>query len=160
MSLEQTAVAAADSNDERRSGHDRRRHSLRTLTYCGLHGRGRRRHRRRAGEDYYLDWYDPTLVYAVMGIMLLSSFDALLTLTLLTRGAYEANLFMAQLLSISDHLFVIIKLAITGLGLLFLLMHAHFRIFGIITGRQAIHALLPVYGLLIAYELLLLVMIQ
>lgn len=158
MRPQQNAPAApsAVALNDRRSGSDRRRHSLRTLTYCGLRGRGRRRHRRREHHDYYLDWYEPALVYTAVSIMLLSCFDALFTLTLLDRGADEINLLMAHLLSISDHLFVITKVAITGFGLLFLLMHAHFRIFGLVTGRQAIHALLPVYGVLIAYEVLLL----
>ena len=50
--LTTTAIA------ERRQMHDRRVHSWRTLTYCGLKGRGRRRHARRDDYNYYLDWYD------------------------------------------------------------------------------------------------------
>ncbi len=160
MSPDPMTAAPDGASEERRRTADRRRHSLRTLTYCGLSGRGRRRQRRRADQDYYLDWYEPRLVYVAMGIMLLSSLDALLTLTLLEHGAYEANLLMARLLSVSVQTFVTGKLIITGAGVLFLLMHAHFRILGVVTGWQALHGLLPVYVTLIVYELVLLARIQ
>ncbi len=143
-------------SEERRDQTDRRRHSWRTVTYCGLHGRGRRRHARREGHDYYLDWYDPRLVLTGLGVVLLSCVDALLTLTLLNRGAYEANQLMAQLLEISTGTFVATKIAITCIGILFLLMHSHFRILKVTTGKQVLKLLLSVYGVLIVYEAVLL----
>ena len=156
-----TTTAALNSQrlEERRDQPDRRRHSWRTLTYCGLHGRGRRRHARREGQDYYLDWYDPRLVVTGLAVILLSCLDALLTLTLLNRGAYEANQFMAHLMEISTGTFVATKIAITCIGILFLLMHSHFRILKVTTGRQVLKLLLSVYGVLIAYEAVLLVTI-
>lgn len=152
-------MAVMDSeahNEERRGQKDRRRHSWRTLTYCGLQGRGRRRHARREGHDYYLDWYEPGLVLTGLGVILLSCLDALLTLTLLEHGAYEANQFMARLLEISISTFVATKIAITCIGILFLLMHSHFQILKITTGKQVLKLALSVYSALILYELVLL----
>jgi len=149
-------TADAASVPERRNGQDRRRHSWRTLTYCGLHGRGRRRHARRHGHNYYLDWYDPALVATGVAVLMMSAMDALFTLTLLDKGAYEANYFMAQLLEVSVEVFVWCKVAITGAGVMFLLMHANFHILGITSGRRMLQFMLPVYGLLMAYELVLL----
>jgi hypothetical protein len=143
-------------SSERRDGRDRRRHGWRTLTYCGLHGRGRRKHVRRQGHNYYLDWYDPALVFTGLSVLMMSAMDALFTLTLLKKGAYEANYFMAQLLETSIEAFVWSKVAITAAGVMFLLMHANFHILGITSGKRMLQFMVPVYGLLIAYELVLL----
>lgn len=141
---------------ERREGADRRHHSWRTVTYCGLHGRGRRRQLRRHDHSYYLDRYDHRLVFTGLLVLLLSCVDAMFTLTLLDKGAYEANYLMAQLLAVGDKPFVIAKVVITAAGVLFLLMHAHFRILGITSGKHMLQALAAAYGLLIGWELLLL----
>lgn len=152
----QTTIESGDRLVDRRTHPDRRRHAFRTLTYCGLAQRGRRRETRRTGDNYYLDWYDPRLVFAGLGILLLSTTDAALTLILMGLGATELNTIMDHLMNISIPLFVAAKIAITAGGVLFLLTHAHFHILKLTTGRRVIHALLGVYALLIAYELFLL----
>ncbi|HED18472.1 MAG TPA: hypothetical protein ENI74_03100 [Gammaproteobacteria bacterium] len=141
---------------ERRKSEDRRHHSWRTLTYCGFQGQGRRQQARRDGHNYYLDWYKPSLVLTGLAVLLLSCLDALLTLTLLNQGAYEANFLMAHLLERSDVVFVVTKVAVTAIGIVFLLMHSHFRLLNITTGKRLLQFLVPTYGLLIIYELLLL----
>jgi hypothetical protein len=164
MSAEQQQISAlapaSDRQIERREDTDRRRHTWRTLTYCGLHGRGRRRHARRHDHSYYLDRYDQRLVFTGLLVLLLSCVDALFTLTLLNKGAYEANYLMAQLLAMGDKPFVIVKVAITAAGVLFLLMHAHFRIFRISSGKRMLQFLAGTYTLLIGWELLLLGVIE
>jgi hypothetical protein len=155
-----TVAAASDQQVERRFGPDRRRHSWRTLTYCGLRGRGRRRQARRRNHNYYLDRYAPGLVFTGLLLVLLSSLDAALTLTLLDKGAYEANYVMAQLLAKGDGPFVITKIAITVAGVLILLAHAHFQVLRVTNGKRALEFLVCVYGLLIGWELLLLRVIE
>jgi hypothetical protein len=140
--------------------HDRRLHSWRTLTYCGFQGRGRRRHARRNDCNYYLDWYDPRLVFTGIAILLMSYLDALFTLTLLDRGAYEANYFMARLMETSDELFIGVKLAVTAFGIVVLLMYSHFQIWRIISGKRLLQTVVTVYGLLISYELILLAVMK
>ncbi len=154
-------MAAAGSGQshttsERRNQNDRRSHSLRTLTYCGIKGRGRRRIARRDKHDYYLDWYEPRLVLTGLAVLLMSCLDAMFTLTLLSRGAYEANYLMAMLLEIDQALFVTAKIGITAAGVMFLLMHSHFRVLRMFNGRKLLQWMVPVYGLLISYELVLL----
>ena len=141
---------------ERRERHDRRRHSWRTITYCVFEGRGRRRCVRRNDHDYYLDWYDPKLVLTGIAVMVMSYLDALFSLMLLERGAEEANFFMARLMQTSDELFIAIKLAVTALAIIFLLMHAHFRVLHIFSGKHLLLAAVILYGMLIGYELILL----
>jgi len=159
MNQQPQAITGNQASD-RRVAVDRRQHSWRTVTYCGLRGRGRRRSTRRDRHSYYLDWYEPGLVFTGLGVLLLSCLDALLTLTLLSRGAYEANYFMARLLESGDAAFVAAKVAITAAGILFLLMHSHFRLLSMTNGKRLLQMLLAVYGLLIAYELVLLGTIQ
>ena len=139
-----------------RQKHDRRLHSWRTVTYSGFRGRGRRRHARRKGNDYYLDWYDPRLVLTGITILFMSCLDAMFTLTLLNRGAYEFNYFMARLMEISDEMFVAVKLVVTAFGIIFLLVHAHFHILRVISGKRLLQIVVAIYGLLIGYELILL----
>ena len=141
---------------ERRDLRDRRRHSWRTLTYCGFQGRGRRRYARRNDSNYYLDWYGPGLVLTGIAVLMLSSLDALFTLTLLDRGAHEANYFMARLIEVDDDLFVAVKLAVTTVGIMVLLMHAHFFIWRMISIRRVLKTIVILYGLVIAYQLILL----
>lgn len=158
MSTETQSIslsAAGNAAADRRDVQDRRRHSWRTVTFCGLHGRGRRRQARRQHQSYYLDHYDSRLVFTGLLVLLLSCVDALLTLTLLDRGAYETNYLMARLLEIGNQPFVVTKIAITATGVLFLLMHAHFRILRLTSGKSMLQFLACVYGLLIAWEIVL-----
>lgn len=154
IEAEATAIA------ERRGNHDRRRHSWLTLTYCGFEGRGRRRYARRNDSDCYLDWYDPKLVFTGIAVLVMSCMDAVFSLMLLDRGAYEANYFMARLMETSDELFVTVKTAVTAFGIMFLLMHAHFRIMRVISGKRLLETVVVVYGLLIGYELMLLAVME
>lgn len=156
MPLQEEAITATDLSAERRHDEDRRRHSWRTLTYCGLQGRGRRHQVRRIDHSYYLDRYAPGLVMTGLLVLLLSCVDAMFTLTLLGKGAYEANQLMAALLDLGTHPFVITKIAITAFGVVFLLMHSHFRVLRITNGKRMLEFLAGVYVLLIGWELLLL----
>jgi len=155
MSAQEQVITGTTRAAERRQDEDRRRHSLRTLTYCGMRGRGRRHQVRRSDHSYYLDRYEPKLVMTGLLVLFLSCLDALFTLSLLSKGAYEANHLMAALLELGTHPFVITKVAITAAGVLFLLMHSHFRILRVTSGKRMLEVLAGVYGLLIIWELFL-----
>ena len=104
--LRATAIA------ERRERHDRRRHSWRTITYCGFEGRGRRRSARRNDCDYNLDCYDPKLVITGIAVMVMSYLDALFSLMLLEWGDDDDKFLMGRLLLKSDELFFAINLSV------------------------------------------------
>lgn len=156
MSIQQEIVLQPGLSVERRESEDRRRHSWRTLVYCGLRGRGRRHQARRLDHNYYLDRYTPRLVMTGLLVLLLSCVDAMFTLVLLSKGAYEANHLMAALLNLGTHPFVITKIVVTAIGVLFLLAHAHFRILRVTSGKRLLELLVGAYTLLIGWELLLL----
>ncbi len=136
---------------ERRFGHDRRRTTLRTFLQGGF--TPRRRAGRRAGEQYWIvDWHDAHLLVPAVAILLLNVADALLTLTLLTVGASEANPFIAFILDAHPKLFAAVKIGMTGLGVLVMVAMARARVFGYFRVATVMHGILAAYVVLTAYE--------
>jgi hypothetical protein len=82
--------------------------------------------------------------------------DALLTITLLQRGAYEANPLMAPLVHGSPLLFASIKFGLTASGLVVLILLARVRLFRNVPVAFVLYGVLFAYAVLIGYELWLL----
>ncbi|TLY74827.1 MAG: hypothetical protein E6K43_07145 [Gammaproteobacteria bacterium] len=131
---------------------DRRMHVLRAL----LHGSfsPRRRGPRRADERALsaVDWHHPQWLAIAMLIVVSSCTDALLTLMLVERGAYEANPLMAPLLGGSGSLFAVVKIGLTAGGVVLLTQLARIRAFGRITVGVLLYTVLVIYSALIVYE--------
>ncbi|MDH3419434.1 MAG: DUF5658 family protein [Gammaproteobacteria bacterium] len=144
-------VMFADEGIERRGGYDRRELSMRTFMQGGL--TPRRRGGRRAGEGHALvDWHEPHLLFMSLMILLLSVTDAFLTLTLMTHGATEANPVLAYVLADHPELFALVKLTLTGIGILVLVALARARVFRIIRVSAVMQSCLVLYIALICYE--------
>lgn len=145
------------AGDNRRVSDDRRKQTLwaHINTNPDFHKRcsGRREADR---HDAYLDRYKPLFVYITLGVLLLSCLDATFTLTLLQHGSVELNPFMAWLIEINPHLFVAVKLGITGLAIVLLLAHFQFRVFRSLKVVYFLHLSLFGYLALISYEMMLL----
>jgi hypothetical protein len=136
---------------DRRLGCDRRRMTWRTFIHGGL--TPRRRDGRRYAEGHSLvDWHEPHLLFLSLAILLLSVTDAFLTLTLMTRGAHEANPILALLLDAHPGLFAGAKMTMTGAGVLVLVALGRARVFRIILVSAIMHWCVYVYCALIAYE--------
>jgi len=135
---------------DRRRGYDRRRVTLRTFVQGGL--KPRRRGGRRA-EDAFLqvDWHEPHLLVVSTTILLLSVADALLTLLLLSHGAYEANPVMAYVLRDHPEAFAAVKMALTGSGVLVLVAASRAKVLRLILVSSIIHAFLLAYVALSCY---------
>ena len=127
-------------------------HVLRAL----LHGsfRPRRRGPRRADESAVsaVDWHHPQWLAIAMLIVVFSCTDALLTLVLLERGAYEANPMMAPLVAGSAAAFAVVKIGLTAGGVVLLTQLARLRAFGGVPVGVLLYLVLALYGALIAYE--------
>lgn len=136
---------------DRRLGYDRRRLSLRTFLQGGFTPR-RRGGRRGTESTALVDWHEPHLLLLSILILLLSVTDAFLTLTLLTRGAHEANPILAFVLERYPELFASVKMSLTGAGVLVLVAMARAKVFRVIRVSSIIHWCLGGYVLLIAYE--------
>jgi hypothetical protein len=145
-------LAAATASEPERRRTERRRHVLRAL----LHGsfRPRRRGPRRADEHQVsaVDWHHPQWLAIAMLIGVFSAADALLTLMLMERGAYEVNPFMAPLVGGSALSFALVKVGLTAGGVVLLTQIARIRAFGRIPVGVFLYSVLALYGALIAYE--------
>lgn len=121
---------------------------------------GRRRGHRRSVHDLEngVDWYDSSLLYMAMAIMVLSALDATFTLRLMSAGIVEEwNPFMRALIENDVQLFANVKVAVTAFALIFLVVCYHGRVsrFGIPIS-WIFKATLFGYSALICYELVLL----
>ena len=129
---------------------DRRVLSWRTFVQGSL--TPRRRASRRGEANSLIDWHEPHLLFLSIMILLLSVTDAFLTLTLLARGAHEANPFLAVVLEQFPRSFAAIKMALTGGGVIVLVALARVRVFRVIFISSIIHWCMLAYVVLIAYE--------
>jgi hypothetical protein len=147
-------VAVAEDDRLERQLKDRRRTTFHSLTYGAIvHGRRREPRRLNDTRAHYVDWYDERLFVTVIGIFSLCCLDALFTLILVGMGAEEINPVMAALLEHGVGTFVYTKLAITGFGLVFLVVHAAFWIADTIRVSHILYALLGGYVTLCGYQL-------
>lgn len=141
---------------ERRSGVERRQMSVAAYWRGALNPR--RRFGRRASDRTYpiIDWHSPRLLALVLLILGLSALDGVLTIMLMSQGAYEANPLMA--LFVPHHLgwFAAVKLVLTSMGAAVLVACARMRLFRFLPGEALLYFVVGCYGALIAYELYLL----
>jgi hypothetical protein len=130
---------------------DRRALTWRTLLVSGL--TPRRRGGRRAGEQESLvDFHEPYLLLLAVVLLLLSVADAFLTVTLIAGGAVETNPLLAFVLNEHPRAFAVVKMALTGAGVVLLVTIARTRIFQLISGRAFLQGLVAAYCALVAYE--------
>jgi hypothetical protein len=137
--------------ERRQSGSDRRSTSLRSFLQGGV--TPRRRSGRRAGEHHLpIDWHEPYLLFLSIMILLLSVADAFFTLTLIVQGAEEANPFLAFVLQEHPELFALVKMLLTGGGVLVLVAVARARLFRVLRVATLLQGVFVGYVALIAYE--------
>lgn len=142
---------------ENRSVADRRQFSWRTVLFGFL--RSRRRANRRASDPapLFVDWHHPWLMFLAIGIMLLSSLDAFLTLQLIARGAVEVNPVMLAAMGGGTQAFATSKMLLTGTGVLALVFMAHSRLFNCIRASLTLTGFFGFYCCLVCYEFVLLI---
>ena len=142
--------------EDRRIESDRRTPSVGSVVY-GL-ARPRRRAARRASDAHgiIVDWHHPRLLYMTLGILVLSTADAVLTLNLLQLGATEINPVMDKLIQSNVQAFANAKMAVTGVGLVALVTLSNFRVFRGLRVSRLLDFILLAYLLLVGYELWLL----
>lgn len=141
------------SRVERRSGLDRRKVSRATHHHHLVGGRRKGYCRRSKQHNYFVDWHNPVHFAVVASIMVLSAVDALMTTVILSLGGEEINVLMDWAIQKDIHLFVQVKLALTGLSLILLTRYIHFRVFNLFKVSHFMLAALTGYSALIAYEI-------
>lgn len=143
-----------DEAPERRDGEERRTLTLGTFLRGSLHVR--RRSDRRADDEYHVDWHEPDLLFLAVTTLLLSVIDAFFTLTLLRHGATEANPLLEYVLAEHPELFAIVKMTLTGVGVLVLVAAARAHLFRVVRVRTILQWVLLGYVMLFGYEMWLL----
>lgn len=142
--------------EERRQGPDRRQRTFWSLVYGSFKPRRRSPRRGQALGLADVDWHHPQWLAVALLILLASVGDALLTLTLMSQGAIEANPFMAMLLDGSGLGFATVKIGLTALSTVFLILLAQAKAFRWVPVGGILYAVLAGYSVLIGYEVWLL----
>ena len=140
---------------ERRAIRERRRSVLHALWHGNF---ARRRHAPRRHSERHVvvtDWFQAQWLAVGIGILLLCAADALLTLTLIARGATELNPLMDPLVKGSGHSFGYWKIGLTAMGVLVLTLLARVRFWGKTVGT-ILYVVLGAYAVLVGYEVFLL----
>lgn len=150
---------AAQRTAERRRGPDRRTRVARALVYGSFNPR--RLGPRRTGEHRLgaIDWYHPWWLAIATLILALCAGDAVLTIVLISRGAYELNPVLAPLVHGSGALFAVVKVGLTGMGVVLLTLLSRVKAFGRLPVALVLYGVLAGYGVLIGYELYLLALL-
>ena len=141
---------------ERRHGPDRRSRVVRALLYGSLHPR--RLGPRREGEHRLgaIDWHHPWWFAIATLILMFCAADAVLTVVLISRGAYELNPLLAPLVGGSGVLFAVVKIGLTGIAVVLLTLLSRVKAFGRMPVALLLYGVLAGYGALIVYEVRLL----
>jgi hypothetical protein len=146
-------VPATAAASERRGRADRRRRLWWSVLYGSFNPRRRRPARRLDDSRFHsLDWHASHLLAVAIGISLLSVADAFMTITLLSGGAVEVNPFMAALISKSAGAFAALKMAMTGVGITFMVCLARYRFMRVVRVETVMYLVLLAYLVLIGYE--------
>ena len=140
-----------------RTDSDRRDLSWRTLIFGYL--RSRRRTTRRVSEDMpiFTDYHHPWLFFLATGIMVLSCFDAFLTLQLLDRGAIEINPVMAAVINQGTLTFAVTKMLLTSIGILALVFLARATFMRRFRTGLILTFFFSGYSILVCYEFVFLI---
>lgn len=137
---------------EKRRAEDRRSRPTRFLSRYTLKGRRRKARRQNEAANYYVDRYELRYLILIGLIMILCFLDYFFSFKLLRLGGIEINLLMSNLLKNKGILLLFIKLGLTFFGLMFILFHKNFKVFGVLKTRVVIYYVFSLYLALILYE--------
>jgi hypothetical protein len=139
---------------DRREHVDRRRRVWWSVVYGNFNPR-RRAPPRRLDQSHYhsVDWHSSHLLAVAIGILLLSVVDAFMTLILLQGGADEVNPIMALVVYRSVAVFAALKMALTSLGVVFMVYLARYRFMRRLPVGWVLYGVLIAYTSLIGYEI-------
>ncbi len=147
--IEETIIDRTDS--------DRRDLSWRTLIFGYLRSRRRTTRRVSEGMPIFTDYHHPWLFFLATGIMMLSCFDAFLTLQLLDRGAIEINPVMAAVINQSTLTFAVTKMLLTSIGILALVFLARATFMRRFRTGLILTFIFSGYSILVCYEFVFLI---
>jgi Domain of unknown function (DUF5658) len=104
-----------------------------TSPFDALRRNGRRKFPRREHErrgSYFVDRFDAMTLAMIVGLLVLTIADGVLTIELLDTNSEEVNPLMAQLLLKGNYVFLLGKFILTATGLPYLVAYKNYRMFG------------------------------
>jgi hypothetical protein len=137
---------------EKRQLEDRRSRPTRFLSRYTLKGRRRKARRQNEAVNYYVDRYERRYLILIGLIMILCILDYFFSFKLFRLGGAEINLLMSNLFKNNRILLLFVKLGLTFFGLVFILFHKNFKVFGVLKTRVVIYYVFSLYLALILYE--------
>ncbi len=144
------------TDDDRRSGRERRHVTFAAYLYGALHPRRRAGRRNRDHIYAVIDWHRPRVLALALAILGLCVTDGVLTIVLLQQGAVEINPVMKLFLPDSLGAFAAAKLSLTASGMLVLVAASQMRLLRLIPGEVILYGVLVAYAVLVHYEISLL----
>ena len=149
-------MKATAMTKDNRNNSDRRKTPTPIISRYTLYG-GRRKIIQRdydKGKHLFVDLYSTRLFIAVLALLLLSVFDAYMTLTLINKGSvFEANPFMAYFLDYGIFHFTVAKLIMTISSICILCLFKNVRL-----TRIGLPVAINIYILIVVYEFFLFLM--
>lgn len=156
--MKEAAAAATGLNpDDNRETLDRRNFTWRTVFFGFMRSRRRAHRRMTEDEPVFTDWHHPWLFFLSIGIMILSSLDAFMTLQLLELGATEINPVMAAVMGEGTRAFAASKMLLTGTAILVLVFLAKAHVFNRFRTGLSLTVVFGFYCCLVCYEFVLLI---
>jgi hypothetical protein len=143
--------APTEVPERRVSRIDRRAVTFKTFLRGGFLPR-RRGGRRATDRELPVDFHEPYLLVIAIVMLGLSVADALLTVKLMTDGAEETNPLLAFVLNEHPRLFAVVKLALTGGGVVLLVALSRTRVFRVVRAGAFLLLLAAAYLGLVLYE--------
>ncbi len=139
------------SSESEYRGPDRRKQPTPSLSLFSFFG-GRRFHHRRIVEAdcAYVDLYSTKLAVFILIFFFLTAIDSVSTLVYLDKGGRELNPVAQWMIDQGDYFFIMCKGTLTGICLLFVLVHKNFKY-----SRVAIFTGFGFYFLLTVYHIVL-----
>lgn len=114
----------------KRSGQDRRKEKILFFNKYWLMGkRGAPRREQDRLKRHLVEWHGSKTFAMILTIILLSTFDAILTLDLISRGAKEINPVMAYYINISPLIFFGVKYLLTCTSVVIILLYSNAYLF-------------------------------
>lgn len=86
-------------------------------------------------------------VFCLFIVMMFCVVDGTMTISLIERGAWEANPLMRYALSVSHEFFFLLKYFLTAGGMMYLMINGESRVFGGLLSLEEV-----VWGILVLYE--------
>ena len=145
-------MEGAEAINNQRSATGRREVSWRTVFYGFIRSRRHNLRRDADADVIFLDWHHPWLFFLAVSTMLMSCLDAFMTLQLLDRGMVEVNPVMAAILGYGTKPFAVVKMIMTGTGILILVFLAKLRFLNRFRTGLFLTVAFAIYACLICYE--------